>query len=94
MDIINLFIIIYFRGFLVYSLWRKHFLIILLSLEFISLSIYFGFIIYLNYNFINMFFSLIFITIAVCEGVLGLSVIVIIVRSVGNEFIIRLRSLW
>lgn len=94
MDINYLFVVIYFRGLMIYSFWRKHFLIILLSLEFITLSIYFSLIIYLNYNIINIFFSLIFLSIAVCEGVLGLSIIVILIRSVGNEFFLRFRSLW
>lgn len=94
MNIINLFIIIYFRGLFIYLFWRNHFLIILLSLEYITLSLYFGFIIFLSFNIINIFFSIIYLTIAVCEGVLGLSIIVIFVRSVGNEYIIRLNSLW
>lgn len=37
---------------------------------------------------------MIYLTIAVCEGVLGLSIIVMRIRSVGNEFIISLNSLW
>lgn len=94
MNIIYLFTITYFRGLFVYLFWRNHFLIILLSLEYITLSLYFGFIIFFNFNVMNIFFCIIYLTMAVCEGVLGLSIIVIFVRSVGNEFIIRLNSLW
>lgn len=66
----------------------------LLSLEFITVSIYFAFIITINFNCSNIFFSIIYLSVAVCEGVLGLSVIVVLIRSIGNEFVIRFNVLW
>lgn len=94
MDIMYLFPLLrYFSGFLVYSLRRGHFFIILLSLEFITLSIFFNLFITINYQVMNLFFLMIFLTIAVCEGVLGLRVIVMCIRRAGNEYVLRFNSL-
>nr|YP_007317374.1 NADH dehydrogenase subunit 4L [Neopetrolisthes maculatus]AGA56151.1 NADH dehydrogenase subunit 4L [Neopetrolisthes maculatus] len=65
---------------------QKHLLNALLSLEFIMLGIFFILVFYssgvsneLNY----MFF---FLSLAACEGALGLSLLVSIVRSHGNDY--------
>nr|YP_010946878.1 NADH dehydrogenase subunit 4L [Sorineuchora nigra]WGO57635.1 NADH dehydrogenase subunit 4L [Sorineuchora nigra] len=65
---------------------RKHLLIVLLSLEFIVLilyfSIYYGFCMF-NYE---LYFITLFISFSVCEGALGLSILVSMVRSHGNDY--------
>lgn len=95
MDIIIVFsLLAYFRGIIIYSIRRGHFLVILLSLEFITLSIYFSLFILINYQTLNLFFLIIYLTIAVCEGVLGLRVIVVSIRRIGNEYVLGMRSLW
>lgn len=95
MDIIIIFsLLAYFRGIIIYRLRRGHFLVILLSLEFITLSIYFSLFILINYQALNLFFLIIYLTMAVCEGVLGLRVIVVSIRSIGNEYVLGIRSLW
>nr|AML26434.1 NADH dehydrogenase subunit 4L [Staphylinidae sp. BMNH 1274642] len=95
MVILSLFsIFMYFMGLVSFCLKRKHFLLMLLSLEFIVLSLYFNLMIYLisfNYEF---YFSMIFLTISVCEGALGLSLLVSIVRTHGNDYFQTLNMLW
>lgn len=82
------------RGLLVFISKRKHILFILLSLEFLVLCLYLSLFIFLNIISINLFFLMIFLTIRVCEGVLGLSILVSIIRSFGNDNIINLNILW
>nr|YP_011036676.1 NADH dehydrogenase subunit 4L [Stroggylocephalus agrestis]WRK21280.1 NADH dehydrogenase subunit 4L [Stroggylocephalus agrestis] len=66
---------------------RKHILLCLMSLEFIVLSILFTiFIFSLMYS--NSFYIYVFfMTFFVCEGVLGLSVLVLLVRFHGNDYL-------
>uniref|UniRef100_UPI0030E3B9DF NADH dehydrogenase subunit 4L n=1 Tax=Monochamus guttulatus TaxID=2079363 RepID=UPI0030E3B9DF len=81
-------------GMMVFSLNRKHLLVMLLSLEFIMVSLYFNILIYLaelNYEF---FFSMIFLTMSVCEGALGLAMLVLMIRTHGNDYIMSFSFLW
>nr|YP_008081549.1 NADH dehydrogenase subunit 4L [Ascalohybris subjacens]AGK07593.1 NADH dehydrogenase subunit 4L [Ascalohybris subjacens] len=79
-------VIMFVSGCLSYTLKRKHLLSMLLSLEFIVLSLFFMLIIYLmNYKF-EYFFSMIFLTFSVCEGALGLSILVSMIRIHGNDY--------
>nr|ARO47915.1 NADH dehydrogenase subunit 4L [Osmylidae sp. EMHAU-20151229-16] len=73
-------------GIMVYSMKRKHLLSMLLSLEFIVLSLFYMLYLYMlmfNYEF---FFSMIFLTFSVCEGALGLSILVSMIRTHGNDY--------
>nr|YP_009492426.1 NADH dehydrogenase subunit 4L [Dorysthenes paradoxus]AWI69843.1 NADH dehydrogenase subunit 4L [Dorysthenes paradoxus] len=87
-------VLMFFSGLIVFSSSRKHLLLMLLSLEFIVLSLYLNIFIYLSLNDYNYFFSMIFITMSVCEGALGLSVLVSMIRSWGNDYILTFSSLW
>nr|YP_009691870.1 NADH dehydrogenase subunit 4L [Blepephaeus succinctor]QEG58663.1 NADH dehydrogenase subunit 4L [Blepephaeus succinctor] len=81
-------------GMVVFASSRKHLLVMLLSLEFIVVSLYLNLMIYLlnlNYEF---FFSMIFLTMSVCEGVLGLAVLVSMIRTHGNDYVMTFSSLW
>nr|YP_010535346.1 NADH dehydrogenase subunit 4L [Morimospasma tuberculatum]UYB77597.1 NADH dehydrogenase subunit 4L [Morimospasma tuberculatum]WEY30155.1 NADH dehydrogenase subunit 4L [Morimospasma sp.] len=81
-------------GMIVFSLKREHLLIMLLSLEFIMISLYLNLLIYLaqlNYEF---FFSMIFLSMSVCEGALGLAILVLMIRTQGNDYILSFSSLW
>lgn len=72
---------------------RKHLLSILLSLEYIVLSLFYLLFIFLNiYNYEN-FFLLIFLVFSVCEGALGLSILVSIIRTHGNDYFQRFNIL-
>nr|YP_010715734.1 NADH dehydrogenase subunit 4L [Hermya beelzebul]WDE73961.1 NADH dehydrogenase subunit 4L [Hermya beelzebul] len=65
---------------------RKHLLSMLLSLEYIVLSLFLMLFIYLNmFNYEN-FFSMMFLTFSVCEGALGLSILVSMIRTHGNDY--------
>nr|YP_009532932.1 NADH dehydrogenase subunit 4L [Eumantispa harmandi]AMW67939.1 NADH dehydrogenase subunit 4L [Eumantispa harmandi]AYG51267.1 NADH dehydrogenase subunit 4L [Eumantispa harmandi] len=73
-------------GILVYSLMRKHVLSTLLTLEFIVLSLFYLMYFYLmNYNY-EFYFIMYFMIFAVCEGVLGLSILVSLIRTHGNDY--------
>nr|YP_009995281.1 NADH dehydrogenase subunit 4L [Ochthebius quadricollis]QNP09671.1 NADH dehydrogenase subunit 4L [Ochthebius quadricollis] len=87
-------IFMYFSGLLVFCLKRKHLLLMLLSLEFIILSLYFNLFIYLSYYNNEYYFSMIFISMSVCEGALGLSLLVSLIRTHGNDYFQSFNVLW
>nr|QXG19029.1 NADH dehydrogenase subunit 4L [Drosophila affinis]QXG19042.1 NADH dehydrogenase subunit 4L [Drosophila algonquin]QXG19094.1 NADH dehydrogenase subunit 4L [Drosophila athabasca] len=65
---------------------RKHLLSMLLSLEFIVLMLFFMLFIYLNMLNYEVYFSMMFLTFSVCEGALGLSILVSMIRTHGNDY--------
>nr|APX39374.1 NADH dehydrogenase subunit 4L [Longitarsus atricillus] len=73
---------------------RKHFLLMLLMLEFIVIILYMNMFIYLSFMNYEFFFSMIFLTMSVCEGALGLSILILMVRIHGNDYILTFSSLW
>nr|YP_002929357.1 NADH dehydrogenase subunit 4L [Chrysochroa fulgidissima]ACF04028.1 NADH dehydrogenase subunit 4L [Chrysochroa fulgidissima] len=85
---------IFFSGGFVFCSKRKHLLMMLLSLEFIVLSLYFLIIIFLSLFDFEFFFSMLFLTMSVCEGALGLSVLVSVIRTHGGDYFNSLNCLW
>nr|YP_009379020.1 NADH dehydrogenase subunit 4L [Spaniocelyphus pilosus]ARI44234.1 NADH dehydrogenase subunit 4L [Spaniocelyphus pilosus] len=73
-------------GFFVFVSNRKHLLSMLLSLEYIVLSLFLLLFIYLNLFNYESFFSMMFLTFSVCEGALGLSILVSMIRTHGNDY--------
>nr|UDF83752.1 NADH dehydrogenase subunit 4L [Trichopsidea sp.] len=65
---------------------RKHLLSMLLSLEFIVLCLFMMLYNYLNFFNFEMYFTMMFLTFSVCEGALGLSVLVSMIRTHGNDY--------
>nr|UOU85327.1 NADH dehydrogenase subunit 4L [Cordilura albipes] len=65
---------------------RKHLLSMLLSLEYIVLSLFILLFIYLSMLNYENFFSMMFLTFTVCEGALGLSILVSMIRTHGNDY--------
>nr|YP_010895232.1 NADH dehydrogenase subunit 4L [Orthoprosopa grisea]WJW73771.1 NADH dehydrogenase subunit 4L [Orthoprosopa grisea] len=65
---------------------RKHLLLMLLSLEYIVLILFYLLFMYLNMMSYESYFSMIFMTFSVCEGVLGLSILVAMIRTYGNDY--------
>nr|AIM56859.1 NADH dehydrogenase subunit 4L [Papilio polytes]USO21375.1 NADH dehydrogenase subunit 4L [Papilio polytes] len=65
---------------------HKHLLIVLLSLEFIVLSLFFLLVVYLSYIEYDMYMLMIFLLFSVCEGALGLSILVSMIRTHGNDY--------
>lgn len=88
------FIFIFIIGSLRFSIRRKHLLLILLRLEFIVLSLFLGLFFYFNLIIYEYYFSLIFLSFRVCEGALGLSLLVRIIRSHGNDYFQTFNILW
>nr|YP_009918996.1 NADH dehydrogenase subunit 4L [Orthonevra geniculata]QMP96576.1 NADH dehydrogenase subunit 4L [Orthonevra geniculata] len=65
---------------------RKHLLSMLLSLEYIVLSLFYLLFIYLNMLMYENYFMMIFMTFSVCEGALGLCILVSMIRTYGNDY--------
>nr|QVT11011.1 NADH dehydrogenase subunit 4L [Marumba sperchius] len=89
MMIMNMWIIVifmFFIGNLIFVSKNKHLLIILLSLEFIVLSIFFFFLMFLMMIDNDMYMLMVFLVFSVCEGSLGLSILVSMIRTHGNDY--------
>nr|AXS65947.1 NADH dehydrogenase subunit 4L [Scarabaeoidea sp. KM-2017] len=84
----------YFFGLISFCLKRKHVLMMLLSLEFIILSLYFNMFLYLSYFNFEFYFSMVFLVFSVCEGALGLSILVSLIRTHGNDYFQTFNILW
>nr|AML26003.1 NADH dehydrogenase subunit 4L [Staphylinidae sp. BMNH 1274240] len=84
----------YFMGLISFSINRKHFLMMLLSLEFIVLSLYLSLFIFLSSFNYEFYISMVFLTMSVCEGVLGLSILVLMIRTHGNDYYKSFNLLW
>nr|AWV83168.1 NADH dehydrogenase subunit 4L [Auritibicen bihamatus] len=80
----------FLSGLLSLSLSRKHIMTSLLSLELIILSLFCSFSFVLSYMYMDMYMLLIFLTFSVCEGVMGLSCLVILIRSHGNDYLLTM----
>nr|YP_011034141.1 NADH dehydrogenase subunit 4L [Entricoplax vestita]WRI34035.1 NADH dehydrogenase subunit 4L [Entricoplax vestita] len=65
--------------------YHKHLLNSLLSLEFMMLGIFWLLSMQVTSVGSEIYFSLFFLTLAACEGALGLSLLVSVVRSHGND---------
>nr|QXJ80252.1 NADH dehydrogenase subunit 4L [Langia zenzeroides] len=79
-------IFMFFIGNLIFVSKNKHLLIILLSLEFIVLSIFFFLLIFLMMVDYDMYMLMVFLVFSVCEGSLGLSILVSMIRTHGNDY--------
>nr|AND96311.1 NADH deshydrogenase subunit 4L [Coprophanaeus sp. BMNH679884] len=87
-------VIMYFSGLISFTMKRKHLLLMLLSLEFIILGLYFNMFLYLSYFNFEFFFGMVFLTMSVCEGALGLSILVSLIRTHGNDYFQTFNILW
>nr|QAY82076.1 NADH dehydrogenase subunit 4L [Hyphasis sp. REN-2018] len=85
---------LFLMGMLSFIINRNHFLLMLLSLEFMVISLYLNLFFYLEMYKFEYFFSLIFLIMSVCEGVLGLSILVLMVRLHGNDYVLTFSFLW
>nr|ANJ70440.1 NADH dehydrogenase subunit 4L [Helochares sp. BMNH1425100] len=87
-------VFMYLMGILSFCLNRKHLLMMLLNLEFIILSLYFNMFLYLAFYDYEFYFSMIFLTVSVCEGALGISILVSLIRTHGNDYFQTFNVLW
>nr|YP_008757790.1 NADH dehydrogenase subunit 4L [Catopsilia pomona]AFP58841.1 NADH dehydrogenase subunit 4L [Catopsilia pomona] len=84
----------FFLGNMIFVSKHKHLLIVLLSLEFIVLSIYLMMMIYFLMMNYNMYMLMVFLVFSVCEGALGLSILVSMIRTYGNDYFQSYNLLW
>nr|YP_009526511.1 NADH dehydrogenase subunit 4L [Triaenodes tardus]AXU98794.1 NADH dehydrogenase subunit 4L [Triaenodes tardus] len=71
---------------LIFCLYRKYLLIMLMMLEFMVLNIFFFLNFYLYFYNINYFFLMIFLVVTVCEGVMGVAIMVNMFRMYGLDY--------
>nr|YP_010411491.1 NADH dehydrogenase subunit 4L [Callirhopalus sedakowii]URN73822.1 NADH dehydrogenase subunit 4L [Callirhopalus sedakowii] len=88
------FLIMYISSILVFVSKRQHLLLMLLSLECSVVSLYLGLFYILSSMNYEYFFSMIYLTMSVCEGALGLAMLVLMIRVHGNDFVLSFNSLW
>nr|YP_009045204.1 NADH dehydrogenase subunit 4L [Athyma kasa]AHA03529.1 NADH dehydrogenase subunit 4L [Athyma kasa] len=79
-------IIMFMLGNMIFVSKHKHLLIVLMSLEFMVLSIYFLMLLYLMMINYNLYMLMVFLVFSVCEGALGLSILVSMIRTYGNDY--------
>nr|URX52672.1 NADH dehydrogenase subunit 4L [Glyptotermes nr. iridipennis] len=77
---------VFFCGIWVFCSSRKHLLITLLSLEFLVLAIFVTVYFYLCLFNYELYFVMLFLVLSVCEGSLGLSILVSMIRGFGNDY--------
>nr|YP_010599797.1 NADH dehydrogenase subunit 4L [Nola angustipennis]WAL04257.1 NADH dehydrogenase subunit 4L [Nola angustipennis] len=85
-NMIMIFIFMFIVGNMIFILKHKHLLIVLLSLEYIVLSIFcimMFFFINIEYD---LYMLMVFLVFSVCEGALGLSILVSMIRTHGNDY--------
>nr|YP_010481470.1 NADH dehydrogenase subunit 4l [Apatura iris]QVX31426.1 NADH dehydrogenase subunit 4l [Apatura iris] len=87
-------LVMYLVGNMIFVCKHKHLLIVLLSLEFIVLSIFFFLLMYLMMINNNMYMLMVFLVFSVCEGALGLSILVSMIRTHGNDYFHSYNLLW
>nr|QQW48059.1 NADH dehydrogenase subunit 4L [Lipoptena sp.] len=82
----NFSMILFIMGILVFISNRKHLLSMLLSLEYIVLSLFLYLYMYLSFMDFELYFTMLFLTFSVCEGSLGISILVSMIRTHGNDY--------
>nr|ASY98595.1 NADH dehydrogenase subunit 4L [Ceratomantis saussurii] len=81
-----MFNIMFFCGLWVFSSKRKHLLMTLLSLEFIILILFIILYYYVMLMNGELYMTMFLLSFAVCEGALGLSILVSMIRTHGNDY--------
>nr|YP_009538074.1 NADH dehydrogenase subunit 4L [Limenitis fortuna]AYN60830.1 NADH dehydrogenase subunit 4L [Limenitis fortuna] len=79
-------IIMFMFGNMIFVSKHKHLLIVLMSLEFMVLSIFFLMLLYLMMIDYSLYMLMMFLVFSVCEGALGLSILVSMIRTHGNDY--------
>nr|ALO77183.1 NADH deshydrogenase subunit 4L [Carpelimus sp. CAR01] len=87
------FTFVFISGLLSFCL-NKHFLLMLLSLEFLMMGLFFGLFLFVSLFNSEFYFLMIFLIMVVSEGVLGLSILVSMVRMFGNDYFLSFNTLW
>nr|AIA77387.1 NADH dehydrogenase subunit 4L [Kleidocerys resedae resedae] len=77
----------FFSGLISYCFLHRHLLSTLFSLEYLVLILFLLFFLFLIKLGAELFFILIFLVFSVCEGALGLGVLVSLIRMHGNDLL-------
>nr|AVJ52547.1 NADH dehydrogenase subunit 4L [Poecilocoris rufigenis] len=80
-------------GIITFCSSRNHLLLTLLSLEFMVLSVFYVMVMLMMFYGYELYYSLIFLVFSVCEGALGLSILVKMVRNQGNDYLLSMSIL-
>nr|UZG66129.1 NADH dehydrogenase subunit 4L [Abscondita chinensis] len=88
------FIFMYFTALLSMCLKCSDLLLMLLSLEFMVLSLFLGLDFFIMSFMYQSYFLMFFLSLSVCEGPLGLSFLVSMDRMLGNEYFNSFSILW
>nr|YP_010585987.1 NADH dehydrogenase subunit 4L [Adicella ragma]UZZ43723.1 NADH dehydrogenase subunit 4L [Adicella ragma] len=75
-----------FVGNLLFCVYQKYLLIMLLMLEFLVVNIFMLLNMYLSFINGEFYFVLIFLVLTVCEGALGVGILVNMLRSNGSDY--------
>nr|YP_010586117.1 NADH dehydrogenase subunit 4L [Chimarra paramonorum]UZZ43853.1 NADH dehydrogenase subunit 4L [Chimarra paramonorum] len=81
-----LFYLMFLLGIFKFLSIRNHLLMILLCMEFIMLSLFMIFFFNLGFIFSEAYILGVFMVFMVCEGVIGLSFLVSMIRVYGNDY--------
>nr|UBA17451.1 NADH dehydrogenase subunit 4L [Peruphasma schultei] len=79
-------LIMFICGLLVFSFNYYHFLVTLLSLEYIVISLFWFVFSYFLMSLFDLCFVMFMLVFWVCEATLGLSLLVSMIRSYGNDY--------
>nr|AHA52448.1 NADH dehydrogenase subunit 4L [Histeromerus sp. QL-2013] len=82
----NFLLMLFLLSCLMFTFFYKHILLTLISLEFMMINIFINLYYLLIFIKLNMYFISIFIGISICEGILGLSLLVYLIRFSGNDY--------
>nr|QXJ41888.1 NADH dehydrogenase subunit 4L [Pissodes strobi] len=85
---------LFFSSLYIYVSKYKHLLLMLLSLESIVLSLYMLLFMYFSQFIFEFFMSMFFLSMSVCESALGLSLLVLLIRTHGSDMILIFDNLW
>nr|AOY40055.1 NADH dehydrogenase subunit 4L [Scolytinae sp. BMNH 1040341] len=85
---------LFFSGLISYILSNKHFLLMLISLEAMVLSIYMLLFFYFVQFGAESFVNMIYLSMSVCEGALGLTLLVVLIRTHGMDMVSVFDNLW
>nr|UZT27008.1 NADH dehydrogenase subunit 4L [Xylosandrus sp.] len=88
------FVILFFCGLVSYILSNKHFLLMLISLEVMVLAVYMTLFFYFVQFGSESLLNMIYLSMSVCEGALGLALLVILIRTHGMDMVMIFDSLW
>nr|YP_010126145.1 NADH dehydrogenase subunit 4L [Lycorma meliae]QPN53398.1 NADH dehydrogenase subunit 4L [Lycorma meliae] len=77
----------YFFSLIIFLFVRSHFLLCLLGLEYLLLYSFFFIFGFMGYFDFDYYFLIIYLVFGVCDGVLGLSLLVFLIRNSSSDYL-------